>query len=238
MAISKVTRKIAIGICALAVLGGCSSAEEPTAAPSPTPIAPDPVTFKAFRADQICTTIKQIKPEDFTDEGWFKGSRSVTVEDSEIVSVGIKVYEHHEFGGKTYLFQGPPAERWEVEAALDNNCPEQVTRLDGILADAKASTATRVAKEAEEDAEEAKREKALEAGTRIMDGSSYVVGDDMDAGTWHTVTKGLITDCYWERTSGSGNIIDNHFGNSTRMTVTVHNGEIFKTEDCGEWEKA
>jgi hypothetical protein len=46
--------------------------------------------------------------------------------------------------------------------------------------------------------------------------------------------KGEISDCYWERTSQSGDIIDNQFVTQARkITVTLRVGELFKNDGCG-----
>ncbi|WP_158712423.1 hypothetical protein [Streptomyces sp. NRRL F-5135] len=57
----------------------------------------------------------------------------------------------------------------------------------------------------------------------------------MPAGTYRTV--GALADCYWERTSEDGQIIDNQFATQARrITVTVQTGELFKSEQCGTWK--
>ncbi|MEU2981473.1 hypothetical protein ABZ678_32195 [Streptomyces hirsutus] len=60
----------------------------------------------------------------------------------------------------------------------------------------------------------------------------------MPPGTYRTDggPLGDITDCYWERTTGSGEIVDNNFATVARsITVTVRRGELFTTSDCGVW---
>ncbi|MFD5635596.1 hypothetical protein ACFWJM_15855 [Streptomyces sp. NPDC127077] len=48
---------------------------------------------------------------------------------------------------------------------------------------------------------------------------------------------GAIADCYWERTTGSGDIIDNNLVTAARaITVTVRAGELFTSQDCGVWK--
>jgi hypothetical protein len=50
--------------------------------------------------------------------------------------------------------------------------------------------------------------------------------------------KGQIKDCYWERTSSSGEILDNNFATSAReITVTVRESDgQFTSERCGVWK--
>lgn len=50
--------------------------------------------------------------------------------------------------------------------------------------------------------------------------------------------RGSMEDCYWERTSESGDIIDNNFATSARViTVTIRSSDgQFTTEGCGVWK--
>ncbi|MFC7788327.1 DUF732 domain-containing protein [Microbacterium sp. MAHUQ-60] len=66
-------------------------------------------------------------------------------------------------------------------------------------------------------------------------GGDHVVGGDIKAGTYKTV--GSVSDCYWERNDGSGQIIDNNFVTAAHkgLTVRVKNGEGFSSSGCGYW---
>lgn len=49
-------------------------------------------------------------------------------------------------------------------------------------------------------------------------------------------TAGDLENCYWERSTQSGDIIANHFATQARkITVTVRAGELFNSEGCGTW---
>ncbi|MFJ4513042.1 hypothetical protein [Streptomyces sp. NPDC088816] len=49
--------------------------------------------------------------------------------------------------------------------------------------------------------------------------------------------KGKFSNCYWERTTQSGNIIANQFVTQARvLTVTLRVGELFKNEGCGTFK--
>lgn len=82
---------------------------------------------------------------------------------------------------------------------------------------------------------------AKEAKNGVFDGT-YVVGDDMEPGTYKTLIrtgqKG-IRDCYWERSNGSGETIANDFITLAPdgVTATVQDGEGFTSENCGAWKK-
>ncbi|MFF2411872.1 hypothetical protein [Streptomyces sp. NPDC058092] len=78
---------------------------------------------------------------------------------------------------------------------------------------------------------------------RSYSGGTYKVkadpGTDDDAiapGTYRTT--GALEDCYWERTSKAGKILDNSFSSSAQeITVTIRatDGQ-FTTRDCGVWK--
>ncbi|MER5384273.1 hypothetical protein ABT040_29045 [Streptomyces sp. NPDC002688] len=79
---------------------------------------------------------------------------------------------------------------------------------------------------------------------RFIDNGTYDVAAKggfgvMPPGTYRSEggPLGAITDCYWERTTGSGDIIDNKLITAARaITVTVRPGELFTSEDCGVWK--
>ncbi|MFD3516350.1 hypothetical protein [Streptomyces sp. NPDC058657] len=50
--------------------------------------------------------------------------------------------------------------------------------------------------------------------------------------------KGDLADCYWERTSRGGEILDNHFATSGQeITVKIRAGDgQFTSRDCGTWK--
>ncbi|MCZ0983833.1 hypothetical protein O1L60_44530 [Streptomyces diastatochromogenes] len=86
----------------------------------------------------------------------------------------------------------------------------------------------------------AKTLKAAVAGTyeRWFTDGTYEVGagtGKIPAGTYRTT--GALRDCYWERTSRSGEPLDNHFATSAQsVTVTVRAGDgQFTTRSCGSW---
>lgn len=69
---------------------------------------------------------------------------------------------------------------------------------------------------------------------------TWLVGTDIPAGQYRTFvepgTSGT-TDCYWERTSGSGATLANDFVALAPegVTVTISEGEGFVTRGCGGW---
>lgn len=73
---------------------------------------------------------------------------------------------------------------------------------------------------------------------------NYSVGDNdgISPGRYLTIIRTGqegIRDCYWERSDGHGDIIDNNFVSfaSDGVTVTVQGGEDFSSDNCGAWKK-
>jgi hypothetical protein len=64
---------------------------------------------------------------------------------------------------------------------------------------------------------------------------SQEVGKDIKAGRYKTL--GEVGDCYWERTSVSGKILDNDFVTvAKKITVTIRRSDgFFTSQNCGNW---
>lgn len=75
------------------------------------------------------------------------------------------------------------------------------------------------------------------AAASISDGS-FTVGTSIAEGTYVTLATG-VKDCYWERSDGGGNIIDNDFITfaPNGVAVTVYAGEGFTVTGCGLWAR-
>lgn len=73
--------------------------------------------------------------------------------------------------------------------------------------------------------------------TSVGDGM-HAVGYHMKAGTYSAPGG---ESCYWERmsdfTDGLRSIIDNDFGVSNGITVTINPGEGFESRSCGTWKR-
>jgi hypothetical protein len=72
--------------------------------------------------------------------------------------------------------------------------------------------------------------------SKIIDGN-MTVGKTMEPGTWKT--KPGVKDCYWSRSTGGGDIIENDIVDFAPdgVVVTVLPGEGFKSSRCGTWTK-
>lgn len=76
------------------------------------------------------------------------------------------------------------------------------------------------AKKAQAVADAEARKKAYADGTRVDDGN-YLVGTDVQPGTWQTVAT-KVTECYWEISDAQGNILANNFINTApQFTIAV-----------------
>ncbi|MFJ7990258.1 hypothetical protein [Streptomyces sp. NPDC096351] len=75
-------------------------------------------------------------------------------------------------------------------------------------------------------------------GTYVVSSKPAAEGEDptIPPGTYQAV--GMMNDCYWERTSESGEIIANNFANSARkITVTIGSSDgQFTAERCEVWK--
>ncbi len=81
---------------------------------------------------------------------------------------------------------------------------------------------------------------------QLLLGGSYEVSSEVGArsvrpGTYRTTggEEGL-SDCYWERSTAGGDIIDNQFvsGDAKAITVTIEASDgSFTTRDCGVWRQ-
>ncbi|WP_424867554.1 hypothetical protein [Streptomyces sp. SAI-229] len=82
------------------------------------------------------------------------------------------------------------------------------------------------------------------AATTVEGDGQYLVGEDMQAGTYKTAgpEKGsIIENCYWARTkdaSGEFGAIIANDNLQGQGRVTVNKGEYFETNGCQEWTKA
>ena len=77
----------------------------------------------------------------------------------------------------------------------------------------------------------------------IADGDTVTVGEDVPAGTYEAhSTSGS---CYWEiwksaaaQSSGDINgMVNNNLGAQGHLTVVLKSGQVFDSQDCGDWSK-
>lgn len=79
--------------------------------------------------------------------------------------------------------------------------------------------------------------------TTVEGDGQYLVGEDMQAGTYKTAgpaEDGIIENCYWARTKDASGEFDAIIANANLQgqgRVTVNKGEYFETNGCQEWAK-
>jgi hypothetical protein len=76
-----------------------------------------------------------------------------------------------------------------------------------------------------------------------IDGSgTYVVGDDIQPGTYKTAGPGSLGMCYWERDKDSsgdfGAIIANDNLTGQGVVTVKKTDKVFKTQGCQDWVKS
>lgn len=77
------------------------------------------------------------------------------------------------------------------------------------------------------------------AGKPTIDDGTWVVGEDVPAGTYK-VNQPVEQGCYWSITrsgSNGANIVQNDLPSGGRPKVTIKKGQDFETRDCGTWTK-
>lgn len=81
------------------------------------------------------------------------------------------------------------------------------------------------------------REAARDRGEYFGPGA-YLVGDEMQPGTYVAESESGFEGCYWERLDNAGNVIDNNFiHQGFRAEVTIQESDYsFSSERCGGWE--
>jgi hypothetical protein len=81
------------------------------------------------------------------------------------------------------------------------------------------------------------------AATTVEGDGQYLVGEDMQPGTYKTAgpdKSGLIDNCYWARTKDASGEFDAIIANANLQgqgRVTVNKGEYFETTGCQEWTR-
>ncbi|WP_329218201.1 hypothetical protein OG352_18250 [Streptomyces sp. NBC_01485] len=79
------------------------------------------------------------------------------------------------------------------------------------------------------------------SAAKISGDGEYLVGQDMEPGTYKTKGPTDGSMCYWERAKDSSGDFDSIITNGTPTgtgRVTVKKGEVFKTQGCQDWTKA
>ncbi|WP_406212831.1 hypothetical protein [Streptomyces decoyicus] len=105
-----------------------------------------------------------------------------------------------------------------------------------------AKTAKARAENAKSGAKPVERAEAPTAPDATVGQGSYLVGEDIVAGTYRTGGPAAsdVPLCYWARAKDSSGEVDSIIANGTPQgpaRVTVNKGETFETNGCKEWTK-
>ncbi|XKH58615.1 hypothetical protein LG293_16315 (plasmid) [Citricoccus nitrophenolicus] len=136
------------------------------------------------------------------------------------------------------LLAAQAAEREEKAAAEKKAADEKAA------AEKKAQEEQAAAEKAEQDKAAAEERAAAEKAERTFPGNgTFVVGDDMKAGTYKSdaAPNSFMENCYWARLSGTsgdfGEIITNN-NSQGPTTVTIRSTDVaFETSGCTAWER-
>lgn len=143
-------------------------------------------------------------------------------------------------------YRGLAAELKDSQSALKNAKSErdELRSAQGALMEMQAEVDSRESeletRAADLDAREA-AVTAIEArirDTTIREGV-WLVGTDIEPGTYRTSAEASSGYCYWAIEDGSNfsHIVDNDIVTGGRPTVTLQSGQQFTTHDCGSWLK-
>ncbi|MFF5081717.1 hypothetical protein ACFY36_32100 [Actinoplanes sp. NPDC000266] len=152
-------------------------------------------------------------------------------------AAGVRVYADHNVRNDTeYIDQLAMDDTALVQLSLDHFCPE----MTAAWKDVQPSIRNAVILKKRRDANEAEDEYNVTHPARRFADGRYTVGREAGMvlpGTYRL--KGPLADCYWERSSGSGEIINHNFVTNapSGVQVTVRAGEGFTSRGCTDDDK-
>lgn len=83
---------------------------------------------------------------------------------------------------------------------------------------------------------------AAAPGDTVAGSGTYLVGDDIQPGTYKTAGPGSLGMCYWERAKDSSGGFESIIANDNltgQGVVTIKSSDkVFKTEGCQAWVKS
>lgn len=216
----------AAAVAVVVLVGGCSSGDdEVDEKPSPTVTseAPEPVVTETETEEEFPNTPEGDLDRLAAEKGWELDSLYETA--SELVA---DICESLPVSG----VEGASRPQWLVEsghlvgdreAALSAGVPKLCPKWTWAVKAAKSGTYERWFGDGEYE-------------VRSAAPSKGDVGATIPPGTYRT--RGRLNDCYWERATAAGEILDNNFANAARdITVTIRPSDgMFKSDSCGTWK--
>ncbi|MEV4975528.1 hypothetical protein [Streptomyces scopuliridis] len=209
---------VAAGIVAVAALSGCSgdTGDEAKPASSPPPSSAAPVEEPAVEELEYPATPEGDIDKLAEEKGWMPDESA----SAYVADICASLPEREGVGSdpaEWLMMQKPDADHAAVlRAGVPLLCPDWSKTVTAALGG--------------------------DAG-RSYSGGTYVVKADPSTdeeaiapGTYRTT--GDLADCYWERTTKAGEIVDNGFATSAReITVTIRASDgQFTSRDCGTWK--
>ncbi|TQK49796.1 hypothetical protein FBY35_0064 [Streptomyces sp. SLBN-118] len=219
----------AVGVVAVVTICGCAAGGEPDAKSAATmsdAAAPDPV---------VASTEPEYLPgpegalDRLADEkGWAVQDSTLYASASAFVSdicESLPVSARESSSRPQWLAESGNLDgdgKAMLQAGMPNLCPEWVPALKAAVS--------------------GNYERWYTSGTFkvVASPAPWSAGSEGEPGiapgTYRT--KGDLADCYWERTSKSGDILDNQFATSAQsITVSIRSGDgQFTSKSCGVWK--
>ncbi|MGW3401200.1 hypothetical protein [Streptomyces zhihengii] len=219
---------VAACVAAVVALSGCGAEGEPDSKTSESAAAAPPVSgaFTPEPSPTFPDTPEGDLDRMADEKGWFVNDSSNPYDQapSQYVKQICK-------GMGTAKRDGEDPGRWLAEDENPKPSPREIL-LAGMPKLCPAWSKTAVA------ALNGDYERVFVYSSGTYDVASEPSESAITPGRWRAT--GDLEGCYWERTTRSGEIIDNHFATSAReITVTIRASDgQFTSERCGTWEKA
>ncbi|MEU0397727.1 hypothetical protein ABZ208_34195 [Streptomyces sp. NPDC006208] len=228
---------VAAEVAALMLLVGCGSEDEKADVKSPPPPAvqtsvdPYPSETETGSPDTPAGHLDKLADE----KGWFVDDAG-SLPSAYVMRICRAMTRVHEEGEK-------PA-RWLVDEEMPDPSPHEILKAGMPKLCSKWPKAALSALKGdlpptEDEVEAEKRQSEYSGGTYKVSSKPDDGEGDLPLippGTYRTTDT--VEDCYWERTSRSGDIIDNFARSAQEITVTIAPSDgQFTTEGCGTWKK-
>lgn len=218
------------GVAAAVLMTGCGDADDGksagSASPSPTVVVASSDVPTVEPSPEFPATPEGDIDRAAAEKGWvvdalYDGSASAFVADmcASLPESGLEISSRPQWLAEGGHLKG------DGKAVLELGIPKLCPKWTATLRQAVSG----------------KYDRWFSSGTFVVS-SKPVVGEDgepeqtIPPGTYRA--KGEMENCYWERTSESGEIIDNNFATSARsITVTIRSSDgQFTSRECGVWK--
>ncbi|MFF2254736.1 hypothetical protein [Streptomyces sp. NPDC058142] len=217
---------VAAGVVAVALVAGCSQGGGDdggdTKAPEPTVTSTSPEPDASPSTEDEYPGTPQGDFNRMVDEkGWEYGYETASANVSDICVSLPDQAKYGDPGEWLVVNQKPSADEKKILlAGMPKLCPKWASTVKKAL----AGDYTRTYSDGTYVVKAHPKEKDLDSDVQEIAPGSYR-------------TSGDLADCYWERTTKSGQIIDNSFATSAQsitVSIAASDGQ-FTTRDCGAW---